>query len=61
MKPDHAKSHRTSARLPRAECEQQVRAIKTMAEYVAQIKRVGTGHGVWDLDKKLEEEMQAAA
>mmetsp|Transcript_871 Transcript_871/g.2701 ORF Transcript_871/g.2701 Transcript_871/m.2701 type:complete len:267 (+) Transcript_871:74-874(+) len=39
----------------------QVRAIKTMAEYVAQIKRVGTGHGVWDLDKKLEEEMQAAA
>merc|ERR1712216_707952 len=29
---------------------EQVRAIKEMASYVAQIKRLGTGHGVWDLD-----------
>jgi len=32
---------------------EQVRAIKDMAQYVAQIKRLGTGHGVWDLDKQL--------
>ena len=31
----------------------QVIAIKQMAEYVAQIRRVGTGHGVWHLDKEL--------
>jgi len=32
---------------------EQVRAIKDMASYVAQVKRIGTGHGVWDLDKTL--------
>ncbi|KAJ1485363.1 ferritin-like superfamily [Baffinella frigidus] len=32
---------------------EQVKAIKEMASYVAQIKRLGTGHGVWDLDKEL--------
>jgi hypothetical protein len=40
---------------------EQVRAIKDMASYVAQIKRLGTGHGVWDLDKKLDEVAMAAA
>lgn len=38
---------------------EQVRAIKDMASYVAQIKRLGTGHGVWDLDKKLGEGVAA--
>ena len=33
--------------------EEEVRAIKNMASYVAQVKRLGTGHGVWDLDKAL--------
>ncbi|GJD12332.1 Ferritin-1, chloroplastic [Galdieria sulphuraria] len=33
--------------------EHQVGAIKVAAEYVAQIKRVGTGHGVYDIDRKL--------
>jgi ferritin len=40
---------------------EQVRAIKEMASYVAQIKRLGTGHGVWDLDKELGEKAGAAA
>ena len=40
---------------------EQVRAIKDMASYVAQIKRLGTGHGVWDLDKKLDEVAGAMA
>jgi ferritin heavy chain len=34
---------------------EQVKAIKDMASYVAQIKRLGTGHGVWDLDKEIGE------
>jgi len=38
---------------------EQVRAIKNMASYVAQIKRLGTGHGVWDLDKELGEKAVA--
>eukprot|EP00282_Hemiselmis_andersenii_P011229 CAMPEP_0114143084 /NCGR_PEP_ID=MMETSP0043_2-20121206/18793_1 /TAXON_ID=464988 /ORGANISM="Hemiselmis andersenii, Strain CCMP644" /LENGTH=388 /DNA_ID=CAMNT_0001237349 /DNA_START=27 /DNA_END=1195 /DNA_ORIENTATION=+ len=37
---------------------EQVDAIKSMAEYVAQIRRLGTGHGVWHMDKEL---MDAAA
>mmetsp|Transcript_24068 Transcript_24068/g.64566 ORF Transcript_24068/g.64566 Transcript_24068/m.64566 type:complete len:183 (-) Transcript_24068:29-577(-) len=32
---------------------EQVESMKTMAGYVAQIKRIGTGHGVWDLDRKI--------
>jgi hypothetical protein len=32
----------------------QVNSIKKIAGYVAQIRRVGTGHGVWDLDRALE-------
>jgi ferritin heavy chain len=31
----------------------QVNDIKTVADYVAQLKRVGTGHGVYDFDKFL--------
>ena len=34
---------------------EQVSAIKSMAAYVAQIRRLGTGHGVWHLDKELGE------
>ena len=33
----------------------QVRAINSIAGYVAQIRRVGTGHGVWDLDRALHD------
>lgn len=33
--------------------EHQIGAIKVAAEYVAQIKRVGSGHGVYDIDRKL--------
>mmetsp|Transcript_9688 Transcript_9688/g.24001 ORF Transcript_9688/g.24001 Transcript_9688/m.24001 type:complete len:265 (-) Transcript_9688:600-1394(-) len=32
---------------------EQVEAIKEMAEKVAQIRRVGTGHGVWHMDQEL--------
>jgi len=38
---------------------EQVRAIKDMASYVAQVKRLGTGHGVWDLDKTLGDRAEA--
>ena len=38
----------------------QVEAIKDIAEYVAMIKRVGTGHGVFDLDRQLEEKLAQA-
>ena len=38
---------------------EQVRAIKDMASYVAQVKRLGTGHGVWDLDKTLSDLAEA--
>ncbi|KAG5533552.1 hypothetical protein RHGRI_027664 [Rhododendron griersonianum] len=33
--------------------EEQVEAIKRIAEYVAQLRRVGIGHGVWHFDKML--------
>ncbi|MQL74919.1 hypothetical protein Taro_007274 [Colocasia esculenta] len=32
---------------------EQVEAIKKIAEYVAQLRRVGKGHGVWHFDQKL--------
>ncbi|KAF7148264.1 hypothetical protein RHSIM_Rhsim03G0146700 [Rhododendron simsii] len=32
---------------------EQVEAIKKMSEYVAQLRRVGKGHGVWHFDKML--------
>ncbi|XP_052201896.1 ferritin-3, chloroplastic-like [Diospyros lotus] len=33
--------------------EEQVEAIKTMSQYVAQLRRVGKGHGVWHFDQML--------
>ncbi|KAF0889886.1 hypothetical protein E2562_033856 [Oryza meyeriana var. granulata] len=36
--------------------EEQVEAIKKISEYVAQLRRVGKGHGVWHFDQKLLEE-----
>ncbi|PUZ43386.1 hypothetical protein GQ55_8G004700 [Panicum hallii var. hallii] len=35
---------------------EQVEAIKKVSEYVAQLRRVGKGHGVWHFDQKLLEE-----
>lgn len=32
---------------------EQVEAIKKMSEYVAQLRRVGKGHGVWHFDQAL--------
>ncbi|CAK9162463.1 unnamed protein product [Ilex paraguariensis] len=41
---------------------EQVDAIKKISEYVAQLRRVGKGHGVWHFDQKLlHEEVEAAA
>ncbi|KAF8691681.1 hypothetical protein HU200_040066 [Digitaria exilis] len=36
--------------------EEQVDAIKKISEYVAQLRRVGKGHGVWHFDQMLLEE-----
>uniref|UniRef100_A0A0E0MBJ0 Ferritin n=1 Tax=Oryza punctata TaxID=4537 RepID=A0A0E0MBJ0_ORYPU len=36
--------------------EEQVEAIKKISEYVAQLRRVGKGHGVWHFDQELLEE-----
>ncbi|KAG8089306.1 hypothetical protein GUJ93_ZPchr0011g27445 [Zizania palustris] len=36
--------------------EEQVEAIKKISEYVAQLRRVGEGHGVWHFDQMLLEE-----
>ncbi|KAI8540143.1 hypothetical protein RHMOL_Rhmol09G0239200 [Rhododendron molle] len=33
--------------------QEQVEAIKKIAEYVAQLRRVGKGHGVWHFDQML--------
>jgi len=35
---------------------EQVESIKKISEYVAQLRRVGKGHGVWHFDQKLLEE-----
>ncbi|KAL0918615.1 hypothetical protein M5K25_010633 [Dendrobium thyrsiflorum] len=32
---------------------EQVEAIKKISEYVAQLRRVGKGHGVWHFDQVL--------
>ncbi|KAJ6803574.1 ferritin-4, chloroplastic-like [Iris pallida] len=40
---------------------EQVEAIKKIAEYIAQLRRVGKGHGVWHFDRSLLEEEAAAA
>ncbi|CBI18117.3 unnamed protein product, partial [Vitis vinifera] len=37
-----------------------VEAIKKISEYVAQLRRVGKGHGVWHFDQMLLEEGGAA-
>ncbi|KAJ7961176.1 Ferritin [Quillaja saponaria] len=39
---------------------EQVEAIKKVAEYVAQLRRVGKGHGVWHFDQRLLHEGDAA-
>jgi len=39
---------------------EQVEAIKKIAEYVAQLRRVGKGHGVWHFDQMLLHEGEAA-
>ncbi|KAL6642047.1 hypothetical protein ACP70R_020228 [Stipagrostis hirtigluma subsp. patula] len=36
--------------------QEQVDAIKKISEYVAQLRRVGKGHGVWHFDQMLLEE-----
>ncbi|XP_074574633.1 ferritin-3, chloroplastic-like [Curcuma longa] len=40
--------------------EEQVETIKKVSEYVAQLRRVGKGHGVWHFDQKLLHEGDAA-
>ncbi|PON45723.1 Ferritin [Trema orientale] len=43
---------------------EQVEAIKKIAEYVSQLRRVGKGHGVWHFDQQLlegEEALDGAA
>ncbi|KAL9231459.1 hypothetical protein vseg_006686 [Gypsophila vaccaria] len=40
---------------------EQVEAIKKISEYVAQLRRVGKGHGVWHFDQMLLREGDAAA
>uniref|UniRef100_A0A7N0RIM2 Ferritin n=1 Tax=Kalanchoe fedtschenkoi TaxID=63787 RepID=A0A7N0RIM2_KALFE len=39
---------------------EQVEAIKKISEYVAQLRRVGKGHGVWHFDQMLLNEEPAA-
>ncbi|KAK6227749.1 hypothetical protein SCA6_000089 [Theobroma cacao] len=39
---------------------EQVEAIKKIAEYVAQLRRVGKGHGVWHFDQMLLHEGEEA-
>ncbi|EPS63486.1 ferritin, partial [Genlisea aurea] len=36
--------------------DEQVESIRKISEYVAQLRRVGKGHGVWHFDQKLLEE-----
>ncbi|CAK9218066.1 unnamed protein product [Sphagnum troendelagicum] len=40
---------------------EQVEAIKKVSEYVAQLRRVGKGHGVYHFDLQLQEEAEEAA
>eukprot|EP00257_Ricinus_communis_P025985 XP_025013399.1 ferritin-3, chloroplastic [Ricinus communis] len=40
---------------------EQVEAIKKISEYVAQLRRVGKGHGVWDFDQMLLNEENVIA
>lgn len=41
--------------------EEQVEAIKQVSEYVAQLRRVGKGHGVFHFDLQMQEAMEHAA
>lgn len=41
--------------------QEQVDAIKKISEYVAQLRRVGKGHGVWHFDQMLLHEEEALA
>ncbi|XP_015076177.1 ferritin-2, chloroplastic [Solanum pennellii] len=41
--------------------QEQVEAIKKISEYVAQLRRVGKGHGVWHFDQMLLHEAEALA
>ncbi|PHT48591.1 hypothetical protein CQW23_12799 [Capsicum baccatum] len=41
--------------------QEQVEAIKRISEYVAQLRRVGKGHGVWHFDQMLLHEEEALA
>ncbi|KAK4483805.1 hypothetical protein RD792_011011 [Penstemon davidsonii] len=40
--------------------EEQVEAIKKISEYVAQLRRIGKGHGVWHFDQMLLHEGDGA-
>ncbi|XP_073297658.1 ferritin-2, chloroplastic-like [Primulina huaijiensis] len=40
---------------------EQVESIKKISEYVAQLRRVGKGHGVWHFDQMLLREEEAVA
>ncbi|XP_073142396.1 ferritin-2, chloroplastic [Henckelia pumila] len=40
---------------------EQVESIKKISEYVAQLRRVGKGHGVWHFDQMLLQEEEAVA
>ncbi|NP_001313209.1 ferritin-2, chloroplastic [Nicotiana tabacum] len=40
---------------------EQVEAIKMISEYVAQLRRVGKGHGVWHFDQMLLQEEEVVA
>ncbi|XP_060212984.1 ferritin-2, chloroplastic-like [Lycium barbarum] len=40
---------------------EQVESIKTISEYVAQLRRVGKGHGVWHFDQMLLHEDEVLA
>ncbi|CAN4095754.1 unnamed protein product [Withania somnifera] len=41
--------------------QEQVEAIKKISEYVAQLRRVGKGHGVWHFDQMLLHEEEVLA
>jgi hypothetical protein len=41
--------------------EEQARAVKEVSEYVAQLRRVGKGLGVFEFDRWLSEKKEAAA
>lgn len=38
--------------------DDQSKDVKQVAEYVAQLQRVGKGHGVWHWDERLYEEVK---